>query len=249
MATKVVMEALSPTMEEGRLVEWKKQEGEAVKQGEVLAEVETDKAVMDLVARADGTMLKHVIAAGATVPVGDLVAVIGAEGEDVSALAGGKAEPAKAEPAKAPKADQQAVQPTAGTSNEPTSMPPAPPARAATESAGAPAAQPPREPQPQPQGGDGGRVKASPLARKIAAERGLDLSGVQGSGPAGRIVQRDLDNIQARPAAAATAKAPAPSPVPAFTPQFAGEPFKDVPLSQMRKTIAKRLEPGSCSEF
>jgi len=258
MATKVVMEALSPTMEEGRLVEWKKQEGEAVKQGEVLAEVETDKAVMDLVARADGTMLKQVIAAGATVPVGDLVAVIGAEGEDVSALTGGgggrqaegKAEPAKAPPAKA---DQQAVQPTAGTQNRPSSMPPAPPAEAASEAAPpkpgyggqqaaagatqAPAAQQAQQAQPH---GDGGRVKASPLARKIAAERGLDLSGVQGSGPAGRIVQRDLDNIQARPAAAA-ARTAAPSPVPAFQPQFQGEPFKDVPLSQMRKTIAKRL--------
>ena len=255
MATKVVMEALSPTMEEGRRVEWKKQEGEAVKQGEVLAEVETDKAVMDLVARADGTMLKQVIAAGATVPVGDLVAVIGAEGEDVSALTGGgggrqaegKAEPAKAPPAKA---DQQAVQPTAGTQNRPSSMPPAPPAEAASEAAppkpgyggqqaAAGATQAPAAQQAQPHG-DGGRVKASPLARKIAAERGLDLSGVQGSGPAGRIVQRDLDNIQARPAAAA-ARTAAPSPVPAFQPQFQGEPFKDVPLSQMRKTIAKRL--------
>ena len=88
MATKVVMEALSPTMEEGRLVEWKKQEGESVAVGDVLAEVETDKAVMELVARAGGTMLKHIVEAGATVPVSELVAVIGEPGDDVSGEAG-----------------------------------------------------------------------------------------------------------------------------------------------------------------
>ncbi|HEY9443382.1 MAG TPA: biotin/lipoyl-containing protein, partial [Gemmatimonadales bacterium] len=87
MATNVVMEALSPTMEEGRLVEWKKQEGEPVAVGDVLAEVETDKAVMELVARAGGTLLKQVVAAGTTVPVSQLVAVIGAPGEAVSAPA------------------------------------------------------------------------------------------------------------------------------------------------------------------
>ncbi|HEY5939797.1 MAG TPA: biotin/lipoyl-containing protein, partial [Gemmatimonadales bacterium] len=88
MTTKVVMEALSPTMEEGRLVEWKKQEGDAVAVGDVLAEVETDKAVMELVARAAGTLLKHVVEAGATVPVSELVAVIGQPGDDVSGAAG-----------------------------------------------------------------------------------------------------------------------------------------------------------------
>jgi len=88
MTTKVVMEALSPTMEEGRLVEWKKQEGETVAVGDVLAEVETDKAVMELVARAAGTLLKHVVEAGATVPVSDLVAVIGEPGEAVVGEAG-----------------------------------------------------------------------------------------------------------------------------------------------------------------
>ncbi len=226
MSTKVVMEALSPTMEEGRVVEWKKQEGEPVAVGDVLAEVETDKAVMELVARAAGTMLKHVVAAGATVPVSELVAVIGEPGEAVEAGNGkktegrkdGKAEGPAAEPAKpeAPKAGAPApgTQPTADRENRPTSMPPAPPAAAATET---------------------GRVKASPLARKIAAERGLDLQGVAGSGPQGRIVQRDLAALSARPAAAAAPQ------VPAFRPVPAGEPFADVPLSQIRKTIARRL--------
>src|ERR671925_2359938 len=108
MSTKVVMEALSPTMEEGRLVEWKKQEGDAVAVGDVLAEVETDKAVMELVARAGGTLLKQVIPAGTTVPVSELVAVIGEPGEDV----GGAATAAPKKPApKASTAEQQATQP------------------------------------------------------------------------------------------------------------------------------------------
>jgi len=89
MATKVLMEALSPTMEEGRLVEWKKQEGDPVTVGEILAEVETDKAVMDLQARAAGNLLKQMITPGTTVPVGAVVGVIGAQGEDIGALLGG----------------------------------------------------------------------------------------------------------------------------------------------------------------
>ena len=105
MSTKVVMEALSPTMEEGRLVEWKKQEGDAVAVGDVLAEVETDKAVMELVARAGGTLLKQVIPAGTTVPVSDLVAVIGEPGEDV----GDVGTPPKKPAPKATKTEEQAA--------------------------------------------------------------------------------------------------------------------------------------------
>src|SRR5689334_3843486 len=117
MATKVVMEALSPTMEEGRLVEWKKGEGEAVAVGDVLAEVETDKAVMELVARTGGTLLKQVVPAGATVPVSELVALIGEPGEPI-------------ENGKPTAAQEQGTQPTPERSR-PTSMPPAPPAAAA----------------------------------------------------------------------------------------------------------------------
>ena len=122
MSTKVVMEALSPTMEEGRLVEWKKQEGEAVAVGDVLAEVETDKAVMELVARAGGTLLKQVIPAGTTVPVSELVAVIGEPGEQVGDAGGASKKPAP----KAAKTEEQATQP-APDRNRPSSMPPAPP--------------------------------------------------------------------------------------------------------------------------
>jgi pyruvate dehydrogenase E2 component (dihydrolipoamide acetyltransferase) len=254
MATKVVMEALSPTMEEGRLVEWKKSEGDAVKQGEVLAEVETDKAVMDLVARADGTLVKQVVAAGKTVPVGELVAVIGEAGEDVSALVG--AGGAAAKPAAGAKqaaaanpvaAADAATPPAQGTRPQPTairqrdSMPAAPPPEAASE-AGGPSGPLPRTAQPGAGAGagaphTGGRVKASPLARKIAAERGLDLGGIRGSGPQGRIVQRDLEGVQAPQAGGAQTTGRVSS----FAPMAVGEPFRDVPLSQMRKTIARRL--------
>jgi pyruvate dehydrogenase E2 component (dihydrolipoamide acetyltransferase) len=236
MSTKVVMEALSPTMEEGRLVEWKKQEGEAVAVGDVLAEVETDKAVMELVARAGGTLLKQVIPAGTTVPVSELVAVIGEPGEQVGDAGGASKKPAP----KAAKTEEQATQP-APDRNRPSSMPAAPPAEAVTEGNGQqPAARPaatapPRAPQ------SGGRVKASPLARRMAAERGIDLSSVSGSGPEGRVVARDLEGAVA-PAPAPAAPAPAArSPVPAAPRIPTGVPFADVPLTQIRKTIARRL--------
>ncbi len=199
MASKVLMEALSPTMEEGRLVEWKKNEGDPVRIGDVIAEVETDKAVMELVARAEGVLLKQLVPAGATVAVAKLVGVVGQPGEDISALTGG-APAASATPAPAPLPRSPAVAAPLPAAPLPSS----------------PAAPPP-----------GGRTKASPLAKKVARERGLDLGAIAGSGPEGRIVLRDLD--KAAPAAAAAFAAPA-----------AGA-YNDVPLTQIRKTIAKRL--------
>ena len=205
MATKVVMEALSPTMEEGRLVEWKKNEGDAVAAGDVLAEVETDKAVMELVARSAGTLIKRVVDVGTTLPVGGIVAWLGAKGEEVPG--GAAAAPA---PAAAPKA----------------AVPAAPvPAVAAAGSAGS---------QQPAAASSSDRVKASPLAKKIAKEKGLDLGRVQGSGPAGRVVLRDLDGASAQAAAAPLTVGRASMPAP-------GVVFEDVPLSQIRKTIAKRL--------
>jgi pyruvate dehydrogenase E2 component (dihydrolipoamide acetyltransferase) len=251
MPTKVVMEALSPTMEEGRLVEWKKQEGDSVAVGDVLAEVETDKAVMELVARTAGTLLKHIVEAGATVPVAEPVAVIGQAGEDSGPEADTSkaAEPAPSDRARAQRdsKDSQATQPSPGQ-NRPVSTPPAAPAPVAVEE---------RHPleKASPREGNGAkaaasargqeaaaRVKASPLARRIAAERGVDLVGVTGSGPEGRVVARDLET------AAATAPArpgPAPSataPLPRRPASPSGDhPYTDVPLSQIRKTIARRL--------
>jgi pyruvate dehydrogenase E2 component (dihydrolipoamide acetyltransferase) len=243
MSTKVVMEALSPTMEEGRLVEWKKQEGEAVAVGDVLAEVETDKAVMELVARAGGTLLKQVVPAGATVPVSELVAVIGEPGEKVEGggaagqRGGGAAEPARKPAPKADAVEEQATQPTPDR-NRPASMPPAPPAEAVTEGngqqPGAPTARPGADAAPARRAAPGDRVKASPLARRMAAEKGIDLSGVAGSGPEGRVIARDLEKA----AAPAAPRRPAAAPPPRGP---AGPPFNDVPLTQIRKTIARRL--------
>jgi pyruvate dehydrogenase E2 component (dihydrolipoamide acetyltransferase) len=237
MTTKVVMEALSPTMEEGRLVEWKKQEGEPVAVGDVLAEVETDKAVMELVARAGGTLLKHIVEAGATVPVSETVAVIGDPGEAVESPGRSGSAERKDGRNKASAPEREATQP-APDRNQPTSMPPAPPAKAATE--GAPRASAAR-PAPAfastapPSSGD--RIKASPLARRIAAERGLDLGEVSGSGPEGRIVARDLEQVQH---AAAPGASTARQPVPVSRGPGA-QPYSDVPLTQIRKTIARRL--------
>jgi pyruvate dehydrogenase E2 component (dihydrolipoamide acetyltransferase) len=196
------MEALSPTMEEGILVEWKKAEGDPVTTGDVLAEVETDKAVMELVARADGVMLKLVAAAGATVPVAEVVGWIGEPGEAVPS--GGD--------------DTPAATPAA----TPVAAPAAPPAVPAT----APA---PAEAAPAVPAAAGGRIKASPVARRMAEERGLDLGAITGSGPEGRIIKRDV--------AATTAT---PMPVAGGAPT-AGAAFTDVANSQMRKAIAKRL--------
>jgi pyruvate dehydrogenase E2 component (dihydrolipoamide acetyltransferase) len=217
MATKVVMEALSPTMEEGRLVEWKKGEGEAVAVGDVLAEVETDKAVMELVARAGGTLLKQVVPAGTTVPVSQLVALIGEPGEAVPAEGNGRDGGAKAR--KPPK--EEAEPAAAPAPRGPAAQAPAAPARpAAPATPAAPSA--------------GERVKASPLARRIAAERGIDLGALHGSGPEGRVVLRDLEGA----GAVATTAAGAPRPVV----RGAGGPaYVDTPLTQIRKTIAKRL--------
>jgi pyruvate dehydrogenase E2 component (dihydrolipoamide acetyltransferase) len=244
MPTKVVMEALSPTMEEGRLVEWKKQEGESVAVGDVLAEVETDKAVMELVARAGGTLLKHIVEAGATVPVSEPVAVIGEPGEDSGAdgQRGGEADGKRGSGAAGQPSSKaaQSTQP-APDRNQPAATPGAPPSRAAAEKIPQPAA-----PRPVASGFSAGaapqatgRVKASPLARRIAAERGVDLGAVAGSGPEGRIVARDLERTAVIPPSPPITRAPSVTvPLPRGP---AAPPYTDVPLSQIRKTIAKRL--------
>jgi len=200
MATTVVMEALSPTMEEGRIVKWSKAVGDAVKTGETLAEVETDKAVMEIVARADGQLLKQLVAEGATVPVGAAVGVIGAPGEAVTTAASA----APTAPAKAVEPPAVSRQPAAASAQPAVSAAPADATRV---------------------------VRASPLARRLAKERGVDLKLLQGSGPGGRVIMRDLEGAVALPAP----RAPAPVPI------GGGPEYRDVPLTQIRKTIAKRL--------
>jgi pyruvate dehydrogenase E1 component beta subunit len=218
MATKVHMEALSPTMEEGQLVQWLKSEGDDVSNGDVLAEIETDKATMELVARGEGILRKIFLEAGGTAEVGAVIAVIAADEEDISSIegasGGGAAAVAAAEPAVASE-----------------SAAPAQPAPAAPTAPAALVA----SPTPTP-AGDGGRVKASPLARRLAEEMGLDLKLVQGSGPGGRIVKRDVEAAKASGVSA-----------PAVAEWSADEAeYEDVPTSQMRKTIAKRRMGSRC---
>jgi len=197
MVTKVLMEALSPTMEEGKVLTWLKKEGDAVSDGDVLAEVETDKAVMELQARGAGVLRRIVAAEGATVEVGTVVGIIADPDDELPDLPQGGAPRAR------PTADKTAATPAAD-------------APAAPEPAAAPA----------PGAAGGGRIKASPLARRMASERGLDLSRLAGSGPGGRIIKRDVEEGAAMPAPSAAA---------------ASGGFADVELSQIRKTIARRL--------
>jgi len=214
MATKVFMEALSPTMEEGRLVKWNRNEGDAVKGGDILAEVETDKAVMELVARGDGILRKRLINEGDAVPVGTLVGIIGAKDEDISALVSGA---------------------TAAAATPPASAVPAVAAAAPTVAASAPASA--RSTRPTETGASsipsGGRTVSSPLARKLAGERGVDLARIAGSGPSGRIIKRDIEAAEAAGNANVSAAVRRPA---------SGEgDFSDIPLTQIRKTIARRL--------
>jgi pyruvate dehydrogenase E2 component (dihydrolipoamide acetyltransferase) len=210
------MEALSPTMEEGRLVKWVKAEGDVVKGGDVLAEVETDKAVMELVARGDGILRKHLIPEGTTAPVSSLVGIIAGADEDISSLLGGAAAtPVAAATPATPATPVAAPAPAAVATTAPGSAAPA-----------------------------SGRITASPLARRIAGDAGLDIRSIHGSGPGGRIVKRDIEAAMqggaaraAAPAAASAAASPAFRAATAFN----GEAFRDEPLTQIRKTIAKRL--------
>ncbi len=251
MATKVVMEALSPTMEEGRLVKWLKNEGDKIASGETMAEVETDKAVMELGARGAGVLRTRLLGEGATAPVGQLVAVIAPPDENIDALISGAATGgAPAQEAQPAEEVVAKTQETAGASPVPrateqaqgeASTPPQQKAPAFRMGSAAPKGQAPPSPAPateQPRdGGNGeGRARTSPLARRLARERGLDLQAVRGSGPGGRIVKRDIEAAIASGGAAQPAAVAAPAPAPARE----GD-FNDVPLTQMRKTIARRL--------
>jgi pyruvate dehydrogenase E2 component (dihydrolipoamide acetyltransferase) len=244
MPVNILMPALSPTMEKGNLAKWLKKEGDAVKTGDVIAEIETDKATMEYEAIEDGTLAKIVVPEGThDVPVNQLIAVLAQEGEDVKAAA---AAAAKA----APKPAQPPTPPTPSLAKEAKAPPP-------------PAA--PRSPSPQRAegGGEGtrtdgkaaidvasNRVFSSPLARRLAKEAGLDIGRVQGSGPHGRIVARDVaaarEGRGLRAPSAAAAGGPEPMIAPAMTDQQVRALYEDgsyevVPHDGMRRTIAARL--------
>jgi pyruvate dehydrogenase E2 component (dihydrolipoamide acetyltransferase) len=235
MPIELKMPALSPTMEEGTLAKWLVKEGDSVAAGDLLAEIETDKATMEFEAVDEGTIARILVAEGTDeVKVGTVIALIAGEGEDVSA-------------ATAPAAKEPPPKPVTGdAAGETGSEQPAAPAAAAqakAESAGPP----PQDAPPQPQHDSVDRVKASPLARRLAEQRGLDISALQGTGPGGRIVKADIDGAgegkaaprQPQPEArAAPAPPAAPQPVVHGVPDIPHEVAK---LSNMRKTIARRL--------
>mgnify|MGYP000011394094 CR=1 FL=1 len=218
MAEVIYMPKLSDTMTEGVVAEWTKKIGDKVSSGEVLAEIETDKATMEFESFYDGVLLYIGVEKGKAAPVNSVLAIIGKEGEDISALiSSAPAAETKVEPT--PKQEEKTVTPE--------------PAPAETKvAAGTTAAAPVAAPAPVAQ--NNGRVFASPLAKKLAEEKGIDIHAVAGTGEGGRIVKRDVDHfVPYTPASGASAMIPS---VPAGT-----ESFVDEPVSQMRKTIARRL--------
>ncbi|WP_323991071.1 pyruvate dehydrogenase complex dihydrolipoamide acetyltransferase [Nguyenibacter sp. L1] len=218
MSVNILMPALSPTMTEGKLARWLKKEGDAIQSGDVIAEIETDKATMEVEAVDEGTLGRILVTEGTEgVKVNDPIAVLVAEGEAVPETAPAPATPAPATPASATPAAPAASAPSA----------PAP----AAAPASAPAA---ISPAPA-----GARIFASPLARRIAAQKGIDLAGITGTGPNGRIVRRDVEAAPAIPAAAAKPAPAAPPAVPSAAEITA--PHQAVPNSTMRKVIARRL--------
>jgi pyruvate dehydrogenase E2 component (dihydrolipoamide acetyltransferase) len=212
MPIELLMPALSPTMTEGTVARWLKAEGEAVKSGDVIAEIETDKATMEFESVDEGVLGKILVPAGTSgVAVNTPIGVLLEEGEDASAIA---ASPPKAAPAAAP------VATAAPSAPAPASVPQAAPAHS------------------------GPRVFASPLAKRLAADAGIDLKAVAGSGPYGRIVKADVEKAKASGVAAAPVVAAAPAKAAAAAPAVAspfGPAFEEIPNTSMRKVIAKRL--------
>src|SRR5262245_34096367 len=216
MATMVTMPRLSPTMEEGVLAKWTKKEGDKISPGDVIAEVETDKANMDFPLEDEGVLLKLLVKEGDTVKLGDPVAVLGEAGEDAAeALKGLTADSSQPTVQKQP---EKKPEPKPEQKPEPKAEPALKVVAVA-----------------QPTGNGQGRVLASPFARKLALEKGVDLRSIAGSGPRGRIVKRDIDEAAAR---APEAPVPVPAPTIAYAPTREDQL---VPASQMRKTIARRL--------
>lgn len=231
--TEIQMPRLSDTMEEGVIAGWQKKVGDQIKRGEVVAEIETDKAIMELEAYDDGVLEKVLVGEGTTVPIGTPIALVG----DGSGAVAEAAEPAA--PAGAPAdASAEAAAP-AGQSG--------PAGESAPAGQSGPAAEPAPASAPEPVNGSApSKPKASPLAKAVAKDRGVDLAGVTGTGPGGRIIRADIDAAAAEPAAAHSPAEPAPAPAapaqPATAPvSGAGEDVEELPLSNVRKVTAKRL--------
>jgi pyruvate dehydrogenase E2 component (dihydrolipoamide acetyltransferase) len=228
MASKVIMPKLSPTMEEGQIARWLKKEGDKVSMGEPLAEIDTDKATMEMQALSDGVLRKILINEGQSAPLGQLIAIVGGPDEDISSLlneAGTGAAPAakaasktEEKPEEAPKveatpAEESKPEPTAHEGNG--SKAPAAPA-------------------------DSGRMIVSPLAARMAAEAGIDLRSLKGSGPGGRIIKKDIETALSQPKAAPAVKSETPK-YQQSTVVATASAYRDEPATEIRKVIAKRL--------
>jgi pyruvate dehydrogenase E2 component (dihydrolipoamide acetyltransferase) len=225
MATKVIMPKLSPTMEEGQISRWLKKEGDKVSMGEPLAEIDTDKATMEMQALGNGVLRKILIGEGQSAPLGQLIAVIGAPDEDIAALlseapAQPQVQEQKETDVPPPAPDVAQPQPQLEDQKE-ADRPPSAPNLAAANGR-----------QPQVAARDSGRMIVSPLAARMAAEAGIDLRSLQGSGPGGRIIKRDIEAVISKPA---------PAPAPSYVQQAGASAYRDEPASQIRQTIAKRL--------
>ena len=234
MPINILMPALSPTMEKGNLAKWLKKEGDKVKSGDVIAEIETDKATMEVEAVDEGTIAKILVPEGTQdVPVNDVIAVLAGDGEDVRAAGAGAAKPA-------PKpVEAQAPKPAPA---------PAPAAAAPAPRPAPAAAPPPQAASPVPQTNGHGRIFSSPLARRLAKEAGIEISRIVGSGPHGRIVAHDVEQAKSGKGLKAPAAAPAGGPAlaPSMSDQqilalFEPGSYDVVPHDGMRRTIAQRL--------
>jgi pyruvate dehydrogenase E2 component (dihydrolipoamide acetyltransferase) len=238
MATQVIMPKLSPTMEEGQLSRWLKKEGDKVSMGEPLAEIDTDKATMEMQALANGVLRKIIIKEGESAPLGQLIAVIGEPDEDISAMLQGVATSEKpAQPEPKPQDVPAAATPTAAPSPATQTAPE--PGKSSAPAAGGNGA------SPAPTATSSERLIVSPLAARMAAEAGVDLRSLTGSGPGGRIVKRDIEAAMSKGQAPAIAAAPATGAVVKFPARQTGtteaSPYVDEPISEMRRIIAKRL--------
>jgi len=236
MPIELKMPALSPTMEEGTLAKWLVKEGDEVKSGDILAEIETDKATMEFEAVDEGKIAKILVPEGTDgVKVGAPIAIMAGDGEDAGKAAASTSPPSAGEGKSSTIAQGEGAAPKpdvpVGTAppQAPVETPPAP---------AQPAAPPSAQRLSRPEGGEG-RVKASPLARRLAQAQNIDLSSVQGSGPGGRIVRADIDAAVGK--APAQAPAMAAKPAPTDAPQPGEIPHEAIKLSNMRKTIARRL--------
>ena len=235
MATKVIMPKLSPTMEEGQISRWLKKEGDKVAMGEPLAEIDTDKATMEMQALANGVLRKIIVNEGQAAPLGQLIAIIGEPEEDIASLLS----EAPAAPAAAAPEQKEAPPEQPAPASTPAPAPvqqPTPQARAAAASLG-------NGRQASSAPADSGRMIVSPLAARMAAESGLDLRSVQGSGPGGRIIKRDIEAALSQPKAAPAPQYPRAVEPAQFRPAAiaTASAYRDEPATQIRQTIAKRL--------